>query len=94
MHALFQSIRSDLGIPDLPIVFVKLGPMPNAAHTYWNDIKAWQQSIADAQPPGIDMVDASDLKLIPGDQSGHLDQPSQITLGGRMADAMYQMMPN
>jgi hypothetical protein len=91
MHALFQSIRADLGIPDLPIIFVQLGPdSHDPRYPYWPTIQSWQQAIASAAPPRIGMVSAKDLKAIPGNPF-HLDQESQIILGGRIADAMYNL---
>ena len=93
VHRLFQSLREDLGIPNLPIVFVKLGPDPGW-WPFWSSIQAWQQAIADAHPPGIAMADASDLHSLPAGQAVHLDTPSQVTLGTRMADAMYQLQSN
>ncbi len=39
------------------------------------------------------MVSAEDLKAISLANPHHLNQQSQIILGGRMADAMYQIMP-
>jgi hypothetical protein len=93
MHALFQSLREDLGLPDLPIIFVQLGPDPhNPSYPYWSTIQAWQAAIGRAHPRRIEMVSAADLHAIPGNPF-HLDLPSQITLGGRIADAMYQIMP-
>lgn len=94
MHAIFSAIRQDLGIPDLPIIFVQLGPNPHEpGFEYWHDLQVKQQSIADSEPPWIDMVTAEDLHAISPANPHHLDQPSQIILGGRMADAMYQIMP-
>jgi hypothetical protein len=91
MHVLFSAVRQDLGLPDLPIIFVQLGPGPNDySHPYWHDIQVYQQYIADAQPPGIAMVTAADLKILsPTDY--HLNQQSQIILGARIADAMYNL---
>jgi len=49
MHVLFSAVRRDLGIPDLPIIFVQLGPGPNdGSRPYWHDIQVYQQYIADA----------------------------------------------
>jgi hypothetical protein len=91
MHVLFQAIRSDLGIPDLPIIFVQLGPDPhNQAYPYWYTIQAWQAAIGRAHPRRIGMVTAADLHAIPGNPF-HLDLQSQIVLGGRIADAMYNL---
>jgi hypothetical protein len=93
MHALFSAVRQDLGIPDLPIIFVQLGPGPNdGSHPYWHDIQVYQQYIDDAQPDGIAMVSASDLQTISA-TNYHLNLQSQIILGGRLADMMYQIMP-
>jgi hypothetical protein len=91
MHALFTNVRIDLGIPELPIVFVKLGPNPHeAGYEYWYDIQMRQQYIADAKPPGIAMADASDLQA--GTQSPHhLSQASMIILGARIAQKMYDL---
>ena len=41
-----------------------------------------QQQIAEANPPGIAMVKTNDLTYLPS-VPYHLDQKSQITLGGR-----------
>jgi Carbohydrate esterase, sialic acid-specific acetylesterase len=93
MHVLFSNVRQDLGIPDLPIIFVQLGPGPNdGSHPYWHDIQVYQQYIDDAQPDGIAMVSASDLQTISA-TNYHLNQQSQIILGGRLADAMFQITP-
>jgi hypothetical protein len=65
MHVLFTAIRQNLGIPNLPIIFVQLGPNPHEpGFEYWYDIQMRQQYIADAQPPWIDMVTAEDLHAI------------------------------
>jgi hypothetical protein len=39
------------------------------------------------------MVTAEDLHAISPANPHHLDQPSQLILGGRMADGMYQIVP-
>ena len=94
MHTIFSAIRQDLDIPDLPIIFVQLGPNPHEPRfEFWHDVQVKQQSIADAEAPFLDMVTAEDLHAISPANPHHLDQPSQIILGGRMADAMYQIMP-
>jgi hypothetical protein len=61
-------------------------------YPYWTTIQNWEQAIANGAPYGIEMVSAKDLKAIPGNPY-HLDHATQITLGGRMADAMYQILP-
>jgi Carbohydrate esterase, sialic acid-specific acetylesterase len=92
MHTLFSSFRQDFGNPFLPIVFTQLGPNPNnPSYAYWGAIQIWQQAIANATWPNISMVTAKDLQPIPGNPY-HLDATSQITLGGRMAQAMYQLL--
>jgi hypothetical protein len=94
MHALFQAIRQDLGA-DLPIVFVQLGPHDpsNPAEPYWSSIQMVQQWIADGAPVGIEMVTAMDLSSAGSNSPHHLNTASQVILGGRMADMMYQIMP-
>jgi hypothetical protein len=92
MHALFQAIRQDLGA-DLPIVYVQLGPDPHQPERpYWACIQTVQQWIADGAPTGIEMVQAKDLTIM-GLGNPHLNQASQIILGGRLADMMYQILP-
>jgi Carbohydrate esterase, sialic acid-specific acetylesterase len=40
MHALFSAVRQDLGIPDLPIIFVQIGPDPHyPGRIYWHDVQ-------------------------------------------------------
>ena len=89
MHTLFNSICQDLEIPDLPIVFVQIGPNPNyPGRIFWRDVQVQQQQIANAHPTGIAMVPNNNATYcIPY----HLDQKSQIALGGRIAQAMYDL---
>ena len=92
MYNLFGAVRREFGA-DFPIVFVKLGPKPNnPSRPYWDDLKAWQQAIADtaAAAHNFKLVDASPLAIM--DSSGHLDQPSQIQLGQWLADAALPMI--
>jgi Carbohydrate esterase, sialic acid-specific acetylesterase len=93
MHAFFNAVRQDLNLPNLPIVFVQLGPDPKSAgFPYWSQIQAWQARIISATPPNMAMVTASDLHSLTGAQNNHLDQASQIILGGRIAAAMNQLL--
>ena len=92
MHCLFSSVRADFNNLSLPIVFVQLGPDPqDPNYPYWTTIQNWQAAIAAAACPNTAMVSAKDLTAIPGNPY-HLDQPSQLTLGGRMGNAMYQLL--
>ena len=89
MHTLFDAIEKDLGVP---IVFVQLGPDPHDPRMpYWSAIQTVQGWIAEGAPSFISMVSAKDLQAIPGNPY-HLNQASQITLGGRLGDAMYQLL--
>src|SRR6266446_3444448 len=83
-NQLFENFRKDLGIADLPIVFVQLGPDPQIQDTfpYWSTIQEVQQAIGNRHHSNTRMVAAMDLTYcIPY----HLDQKSQIILGRRMA---------
>jgi hypothetical protein len=91
MYVLFNAVRQDLGVP---IVFVQLGPDPHwYARPYWADIQIVQGWIGQGAPDWLKMVTAMDLSAAgqPFPQE-HLNQQSQIILGGRMADAMYLLL--
>jgi hypothetical protein len=86
--SLVSAVRLDLNIPNLPVVFTRLGPEPNI-HPFvnWGRMQLYQSQIS---APGLAMVDASDLSV----QSDklHLDTASLVVLGRRYAGAMYALL--
>ena len=88
--ALFsQSIRADLGVPNLPFVFNQLhaslsSPSPNQ---YKNrDVLRASQVEADAADPNMYMVNADDLQL--GPDSIHFLSDMHVEVGRRFADVL------
>jgi Carbohydrate esterase, sialic acid-specific acetylesterase len=90
MYWLFHAIHQDLGVP---IVFVQLGPDPHeAGFPYWGMIQRVQTWISEAAPPWVSMVTAKDLSCAGMPSPHHLNQASQIILGQRLGDAMYELL--
>jgi hypothetical protein len=60
-------IRRDLGLPNLPIIFVQLGPDPHDPRfPYWHVIQYRQRPLGEADIPFTGMVSAKDLHAIEG----------------------------
>lgn len=81
-------MRKDLRV-FLPVVFCRIrSSNPSGSWPAWNEVWAQQNSIFES--PKISMVTTSDLAV----QSDglHLTQAGYVTLGVRMADAMYPML--
>lgn len=87
--ALVSNVRSDLGIPDLPVVMTIIGPSKaEGAATAWRAFVDMQTGMA--LPPRVIRVSASDLAVMDGDV--HLTTPSYVELGRRFATAMQQLL--
>ena len=91
MYWLLNAVHRDLG--NVPVVFVQLGPNPNQSYLpYWTSIQEVQGWIAEGAPSWLSMVTASDLSAEGSNDPHHLNQASVITLGGRMGQAMYNLL--
>lgn len=87
MTHLLQSLRDDLGQPDLPFYYVQIGGVvadPDPAEIDgWNGIREAQRTWATTQT-NVSLVSAIDLGL---DDGIHISTPDLKRLGRRMADA-------
>ncbi len=90
LQAMIADFRSDIGLAHLPVIIVKL-------HAWHSDISATEaewEAIQDAQAAVVSalddayLVDASDLAGAVGDRI-HLSAASYLTLGDRLATAIY-----
>jgi hypothetical protein len=87
------AVRQDLGVPDLPVIYTRLGPEPDVVpFVNWGRMHLYQQGMAGALPAKVAMVNASDLAWKPFDKL-HLTTASAVTLGRRYADAMHGLIP-
>lgn len=82
-----SAIRSDLGEPELPVVFAQLGTNPDSADVpYWGLIKEQQASI---HLPMTAMIITDDLPLLDG---LHFTTDSYRIIGDRFSDAYWEIM--
>ena len=85
MTALVQSFRADLNSPDLPFLFVQLGPFitdPDPSLVAgWNQVREFQRLLLGTLP-NVGMVSAIDCGL---DDGIHIDTAGLKTLGHRLA---------
>lgn len=85
MTALVQSFRADLNSPDLPFLFVQLGPFitdPDPSLVAgWNQVREFQRLLLGTLP-NVGMVSAIDCGL---DDGIHIDTAGLKTLGRRLA---------
>lgn len=85
MTALVQSFRADLNSPDLPFLFVQLGPFitdPDPTLVAgWNQVREFQRLLLGTLP-NVGMVSAIDCGL---DDGIHIDTAGLKTLGRRLA---------
>ncbi len=85
----FVKVRTDLNIPDMPIVAGELGRY--ASYTYLNEINTVINELTNSLPNyGV----ASSLGLTPNSDNVHFTANSQITLGKRYADVFYSIYNN
>ena len=93
------SVRQDLNLPDLPVIFAQLSREPNTAPwTSWGGMQAQQAQVFD--PRGkIQMITTSDLTPQDLQFNGmfwtcgpHLVTASYVTAGRRFADAMHSLL--
>lgn len=76
--------RADYADPLLPVVVVQIGPTTYTDRPYWSTVQD-QQAIAVSRLPRAALVTTNDLTIF---DSVHLDTASQVTVGGRIAEAM------
>jgi hypothetical protein len=86
-----NGIRTDLGIPDLPIIVTEVGPLgsveaPN--RPYWATVQAQQRSLDGVN--GIRCVSATGMSTKP--DGLHLSTISHCAMGLRYARAMNEML--
>ena len=84
------NIRSDTGRPDLPFVFVQVGPRAGRflSRPDWPLLQSNQAKIVTT--PRVAMVPNLDTALKPGDEV-HLDTASQQVIGERIANMMRML---
>lgn len=88
--SLVTGIRMDLGIPDLPIVYVKIGNNPNSgSYPAWSSVQS-RQATSFQVANNVKMVDAGGLTV--QNDKLHLVTASCVTIGTQMADAMATMV--
>jgi hypothetical protein len=81
-----SDLRSDLGMPNLPCVYVILGPDPmSPAWPYWSTVQSVQAGLT--LPTKVGRVDARDLT-----GAGHLDPASTVEVGRRLAAALAALL--
>ncbi|MCB2192187.1 MAG: sialate O-acetylesterase [Deltaproteobacteria bacterium] len=90
--ALVSAWRRDLGDPKLPVVFCQLGKLAgqwrgDPEFRYWDRLKQRQASV---RLPMVRMVVTDDLDL--KEDGIHLTTASQMILGRRLAQAMYDLL--
>lgn len=88
VYQLIEGIRTAAGNDDLPILFVQLGPNPNAGQTSWAQIQTWIGVMAGM--PNIAVVTASDTTCVDAPPV-HRSVGAQVTLGHQLADARAAM---
>lgn len=80
-------VRTDTGIPDLPIVMTVIGPNPNVfGFDFWDVMVAVQQQMV--LPDNCARVSASDLQFQVSDTI-HMTTAALVTLGQRYANAFH-----
>jgi hypothetical protein len=89
---LVKSIRSDLKLPKLPVVFAQIGPLSLAQrqtpdYKYWELVRAKQ---AEVSLPYVKMLVTEQLEL--KDDGLHLNTKSQLSLGKTFARVMQDML--
>lgn len=78
---LVESLRHDLNMPLLPVIFAQIGPKPAEGFAEWETVQAQQASI---QLPATVMITTDDLSL----QDGlHFTTDSYQVIGQRFAEA-------
>lgn len=85
------AVRSDLGIPNLPVIVVQLGvfAMPGDADGQWWDVVREAQRTLPERTPNTAVISAIDLGL---DDSIHVNSAGQIRLGKRMARLALRLL--
>jgi hypothetical protein len=81
-----QSVRADLGIPDLPFVIGRISQSPVWT---WRDIVRQAQVNVSQTVPNTALVDTDDLPLLTDNM--HYTASGMVTLGTRFADAANAM---
>jgi hypothetical protein len=84
-----RDFRADVGRPNLPVIYVQLGPDPHLdpQFTYWSNIQSAQLALSNTDPM-MKMVTASNLTPILT-QPMHITGNSEIVLGVRIAKKYY-----
>lgn len=96
LAAFIQNVRTDLGVPELPVIIARLGPIGEGPkhltgrgyYGYLETVQQEQVAVAKADPL-VDWVDTSDLPLI--QDHLHFTSAGMETLGNRFADAFLRM---
>ena len=83
---LIQSLRDDLNMPALPVIFAQIGPVPaEAAFAKWETVQAQQVSV---QLPLTAMITTDDLSL---QDELHFTADSYQIIGQRFAEAYLHL---
>jgi len=83
---LIQSLRNDLNVPTLPVIFAQIGPMPtDAGFGEWETVQAQQASV---QLPLTVMITTNDLPL---QDELHFTADSYQIIGERFAEAYLRL---
>jgi hypothetical protein len=87
--AMIASLRSDLGLPNLPFIVTEIGPSDgNPSFPYTSEMQAAQAGMTGSN---LAVVSAADLTT-KSDDLIHLTTASQMILGSRYATAMQTML--
>lgn len=84
-----SDIRSDLEVPNLPVIMTVLSPSPGAAFPAWGAFVIQQLTMQ--LPPNTHRVSANDLTKQSADNP-HIDTASYMTLGERYAAQMNNLV--
>jgi len=79
-------LRSDLGYPNLPVIYGQIGPNTKNS-PIWADVQKQQEAV---KLTNCNMIKTSDLQVYPGE--GHFTTASQMYLGRRFADAYWELV--
>jgi hypothetical protein len=82
---LVESLRQDLNMPTLPVVFAQIGPRPAEGFAEWETVQAQQASI---RLPATVMITTDDLTL---QDVLHYTADSYQVIGQRFAEAYLQL---
>lgn len=90
LRQLIHDIRTDLGMPNLPVIITRLGPDPSSGtYPMWWAVQTYTDQMENIGVPNVAFVSASDLSAMP--DKIHLTASAAVTLGHRYAQAMFDL---